>query len=120
MTNPFSTDVPALLTAHLEQLLDSAISIEVVKERGYVSVLGKTPLKDAGFSNSQQRAPGILMPLHGVDGTIVGYQYRPDTPREDKNKGKPIKYENPVGASVRIDVPHRCLEMIAVRTVRTC
>lgn len=70
--------------------------------------MGKSALKNTGFSNSQQRAPGILIPLHGVDGSIVGHQYRPDKPREDKKRERLIKYENPVGASVRVDCPPRC------------
>ncbi len=75
-------------------------------------MLGKTPLEKVGFSKAQQRAPGILIPLHGVDGSIVGYQYRPDHPRLNE-KGKPIKYENPAGSSVRLDVPPRCRELLA-------
>ncbi len=110
-TDPYSKEVRQLLTTHLEHLTKSAISIEVIKERGYISVMGKTPLKDVGFSKTQSRTPGILMPLHGVDGTIVGHQYRPDTPRTN-SKWRPIKYENPLKSSVRIDMPPRCLAMI--------
>ncbi|MBA7648307.1 hypothetical protein ES703_56092 [subsurface metagenome] len=106
----FSKECPALLTHHFEQLhKGSAISIDVIKERGYKSVLGKTPLKEADFSKAQQRAPGILIPLHGVDGSIVGHQYRPDKPREDTKRGRLIKYENPLGSSIRLDIPPRCL-----------
>jgi len=89
-------------------LLASAISPDVIRERGYRSLLGKHDLKELGFSKAQQRCPGILIPLHGVDGTVVGHQYRPDSPRVNA-KGKPIKYENPAGSSVRLDVAPRCL-----------
>lgn len=108
MTDPFSTEIPALLTKHLDHLNSSAISLEVIRERGYESVLGKAALKTAGFSKSQQRHPGILIPLHGVDGSVVGYQYRPDNSRRDARRDRPIKYENPTGSSVRLDVPPRC------------
>jgi len=110
-SSPFSQGVPELLNKHLEHLKTSAISIEVIKERGYRSVLGKPPLKEAGFSKAQQRAPGILIPLHGVDGSPIGYQYRPDNPRLNA-KGKPIKYENPAGSSIRLDIPPRCKLML--------
>ena len=74
--------------------------------------MGKTPLREVGFSKAQQRAPGILIPLHGVDGTIICHQYRPDKPREDTKRGRPIKYENPLGSSVRLDVPPRCRKQL--------
>ena len=106
---PFSSEVPELLEHHLEHLKSSGISIKVIRERGYRSVLGKTPLKEAGFSKAQQRAPGILIPLYGVDGTVVGYQYRPDDPRKDAKRERPIKYENALGSSAHLDVPPRCL-----------
>jgi len=107
MTDIYSTEIPELLAAHLDHLKASAISIEVLKERGYKTAMGKTALREAGFSKAQQRVPGILIPLHGVDGSVVGHQYRPDSPRKNA-KGKPIKYENPLSSSVRLDVPPRC------------
>lgn len=55
---PFSDEVPQLLQKHLENLKASAISVDVVRDRGYQSVLGKA------------RVPGILIPLHGPDGTL--------------------------------------------------
>ena len=116
---PFSTDVPELLQKHLEYLQTSAISIDVIRGRGYKSVLGKTPLKEAGFGKVQQRVPGILIPLHGVDGTVIGFQYRPDKPRLNA-RGKPIKYENPTGSSVRLDVPPRCREQLGDPSVPIC
>jgi len=108
MSDIFSEDIPRLLKEHLEHLQNSAISLEVIQERGYKSALGKKPLKEAGFSNAQQRAPGILIPLHGVEGKVIGHQYRPDNPREDAKRKRPVKYENPTGSSVRVDVPPRC------------
>lgn len=105
---PFSAEAPELLQPHLEHLQASGISIEVIRERGYKSVLGKTPLKEAGFGKAQQRAPGILIPLHGVDGSLLTPQYKADSPRKDAKRDRIIKYENPLGSSIRLDVPPRC------------
>lgn len=109
---PFSNQIQNLLVNHLEHLQHSAISLELIKQRGYKSILGKTDLKNAGFSKAQQRTPGILIPLHGVDGTVYSYQYRPDNPRTDPKRDRSIKYENPTGSSVRLDVPPCCRAML--------
>ena len=116
MPGPFSTEIPALLDKHLDHLLASAISPDVIRERGYRSILGKHDLRELGFGKAQQRYPGILMPLHAVDGASISPQYRPDNPRTNA-KGKPIKYENPTGSSVRLDVPPRCLQQLGNPTV---
>jgi hypothetical protein len=112
MTNVFSKEIPALLQEHLDHLKGSALSLEVIKERGYRSELNKAKLKEVGFSTAQQRIPGILIPLHGVTGEIIGYQYRPDNPRRDSKRERLIKYENPTGSSVRLDVPPRCRQQL--------
>lgn len=108
MASIFSSEVPALLQTHFDQLhLGSGIAVEIILERGYRSVLGKKQLADLSFSKAQQRTPGLLIPLHAPDGSPAGYQYRPDHPRPNP-KGKPIKYETPAGAGIRIDMPRRC------------
>jgi len=108
----FSDKILGLLQSHLDHLKNSGISTEVIKQRSYESVLGHKRLKDSGFGRQQIHTPGILIPLWGVDGNdIVGYQYRPDSPRVNA-KGKSIKYENPRGASVRLDVPPTCRESL--------
>jgi len=122
MTEQFSTEVPELLQSHLEHLKSSAISIEIIKERGYRSVYGSGPeLVELGFSAKQRRRPaGILIPLHGVDGEIVGYQYRPDNPREEKREDgriRRVKYENPPHQANRLDVPPRCRKNLGDPTV---
>ena len=104
---PFSVECPNLLQHHLDHLRASGISDEVIKERGYESVLGKKRLADLGFSSAQQRVPGILIPQWGVEGKERGYQYRPDNPRTN-SKQKVIKYENPTGSSIHLDCPPRC------------
>lgn len=108
----FSEAVPQLLIEHLHHLSEgSGISLDVIKERGYRSVLNKTDLAKVGFTSSQQRTSGILIPLWGVDGGQVGYQYRPDNPRMDSRQ-RPVKYESPVGSSNHLDCPPRCKQML--------
>lgn len=110
--NIFSPEVPALLKEHLEHLKASAISIEVIKERGYLSVLGPRDkrLEEWGFTKTQRRS-GIIMPVHGVDGKVINRILRADKPRSNDD-GKPIKYEQPKGTQVRFDIPPRCLKNI--------
>ena len=113
----FSTECPALLAGHFQQLHSgSGISVGVINERGYESVLGGKRLAELGFSKAQQQIPGILMPIWGVDGVIVGYQYRPDHPRLNP-KGKAIKYETPLSAGNHIDCPPRCRPMLGDHSV---
>ena len=102
------------MTSHFRHLTEgSGISVDVIKERGYRSLLGKSELEKLGFSPSQRHTPGILIPLWGVDGSgIVGYQFRPDSPRLN-SKGKPIKYETPKGATNRLDCPPSCQKLLA-------
>jgi len=85
----------------------SGLSLEVILERGYRSLLGKADLHKLAFSTAQQRAPGILVPLWGVDGQEAGHQFRPDDPRSDP-RGRLIKYESPRGAANHLDCPPRC------------
>jgi hypothetical protein len=108
----FSTEAAGLLQEHFEHLhTGSGISVGVIRERGYRSILGKAELEKLGFSPSQQRIPGILVPLWGVDGEVVGYQYRPDHPRSDQ-RNRPIKYESVPGSSNHLDCPPRCRSML--------
>jgi hypothetical protein len=96
-----------LLPHHLEQLMQgSGIAPEVIAARGYRSIHGPEgygELKRLGFSRPQaKQIPGLLIPILGLDGQPVLYQYRPDSPRIDA-KGKAIKYETPRGAAMRLD-----------------
>jgi hypothetical protein len=100
-----------LLPQHQELLRASAISPEVASAREYVSVTEKSRLEHAGFSPVQRRVPGLLIPVRGVTGEVVGYEYRPDTPRVT-DAGKALKYEKPAGSSNRLDVPPSVLPVI--------
>jgi len=108
----FSEAVTDLLLTHFQHLSEgSGISVDVIRERGYRSILGKSDLEKLGFSSSQQRAPGILVPLWSVDGKEAGFQFRPDHPRT-ASRGRPVKYESPKGSSNRLDCPPRSQKMI--------
>lgn len=107
----FSVEIPDLLLDHLKALREgSGLSIEIIKERGYRSVLGKKTLVEAGFSKAQCRIPGLLLPIHTPDGAVPLPAYRPDSPREVRDKK--VKYELPRGTSSRLDVPPRCLTAV--------
>jgi len=105
-----SMEIPELLQTHFNHLHQgSGISMEVIEERGYKSVLAEVELIKLGFAKSQYRKLGILIPLWGVDGQKIGYTYRPDNPREDSRSRK-IKYENVKGSSLRLDCLPSCQE----------
>jgi hypothetical protein len=105
-----------LLPHHRQQLAEgSGIAPEVIIERGYRSIVppeGYSALKPHGFTRPQANLPGLLMPLWTTDGQNGLAQYRPDQPRLGKD-GKPIKYETPKNAGVRVDCPPRCQPMLA-------
>jgi hypothetical protein len=94
----------SLFDQHAALLRASAISPEVARARGYVSVDTATRLEQAGFGPTQRRVPGLLIPVRGVDGSIVSHEYRPDQPRIT-NSGRTLKYEKPAGSVNRLDVP---------------
>src|SRR5262245_14130295 len=90
---------------------ESAISDEVIEQRGYRTITDVNELKKLGFSKRQLRVPGLLIPLYGTDGGQPFCIYRPDNPWRDKG-GKARKYEFPYGQSMRLDVPPACREAI--------
>jgi len=106
----FSSEVPGLYQAHLQHLLASGISVEVIKERGYRTISYPQELEALGFSQfSKKFSSGILMPLHAPDRSEAGHVYRADVPRFDRKKQRHIKYENVPGSQVRADMPMRCV-----------
>ena len=103
MTSESERSQTPLLPHHREMLEASAISSSVIEARGYRSVTDRQVLRDLGFTAAQSRVPGLLIPLRGMDGEPGGFQFRPDSPRE--NQGKPVKYESPKGQRNILDVP---------------
>jgi Protein of unknown function (DUF3631)/Domain of unknown function (DUF3854) len=101
----------ALLPQHQELLRASAISPEVARERAYVSVTEKSRLARIGFSPVQRIVPGLLIPVRGVTGEVVTFEYRPDRPRVT-DAGKELKYEKPAGSRNRLDVHPRVLPVL--------
>lgn len=81
---------------------ESAISPEVVRERGYFSATEPGELRELGFADYQLRVPALVVPMYGPDGSVTNHQIRPDDPRLN-NEGKPIKYETPSGSRVVLD-----------------
>src|SRR5215207_2417306 len=82
---------------------DSCLSARVAVKRGYRTVTHKAELERLGFGKNQRNVPALLVPIYGPTGEISLYQSRPDEPRINK-RGKPVKYETPVGASMALDV----------------
>jgi Domain of unknown function (DUF3854) len=97
------------LAPHHRAMLEhgSGISPETIIDRGYFTVTHKDDLRGLGFADYQVRVPAMVIPVHGVDGSFRFYRIRPDDPRRDLEKpGKVVKYEQPTGTGVTIDVPH--------------
>ena len=67
-----------ILPQHANLLEQSAISLEVARDRSYVSVDTKKRLENLGFVRYQRSVPGLLISGHRADGSVWGYQYRPD------------------------------------------
>jgi hypothetical protein len=94
----------SLLPQHHALLSASAITPDVARQRGYVSVDSRKQLQcyAKGFG-SKCPIPGLLIPLHRADSSIWGYQYRPDAPRV--MDGRARKYETPWQQPGGIDIP---------------
>jgi hypothetical protein len=93
-----------LFNQHAKLLADSAISVEVATGRGYVSVDTKARLERIKVTPAGRRIPGLLVPLLRKDGSVWGYQYRPDSPRLN-GANRAVKYETPSGQRAGLDVP---------------
>lgn len=109
---------------HYEELIvRSAILPDVVAGRGYRTLEGSAEdrqfLEDAGYGRNvwdrDDAYPMLLVPSHGADGEVNGYQVKPAVPRSRVNgngEPKPIKYETPKGAPLVVDLPPRSLELL--------
>jgi hypothetical protein len=99
----------ALSPEHRRALLEgSAVASEVILERGYFTCTDPEELRELGFASYQQGVPTVVIPVHRVDGKLSHYRSRPDEPRKDSakpDKLKLIKYEQPKGTGLVLDVP---------------
>lgn len=104
-----------LSQGHLRMLHEEpAISPEDIRARGYFTATDPDQLRELGVSGYQQRTPALVIPVHGVGDGPLFYRARPDAPRERKNEpGKFIKYEQPAGTGVVLDVPPRARPMLS-------
>jgi hypothetical protein len=101
----YSKQYSSLSPEHLKLIMDSAISPEVSRERGYRTESTKSHLGKVGFAPSQRIIPTLTIPLFNAWGEHSGFQHRPNEPRTDKKSGRPIKYESLRGSGPLIDVP---------------
>jgi len=100
------------LAPHHRAMLEqgSGISPERIRDRGYFTVTDPDDLRELGFADFQLRVPAMVIPVYGVDGRFRFHRIRPDDPRRDLEKpGKVVKYEQPIGTGVTLDVP-RCAQ----------
>jgi Domain of unknown function (DUF3854) len=97
-------DLP-LNEKHRDELIASAISPEVAKERGYESITIKNVVMKVGFRESQANVPGWMAPNYNVAGKLADYTFKPDSPRI--KDGNPVKYEQPAKHAPILDVPKR-------------
>lgn len=98
-------DARYLSDAHRAMIKASSISDDVQRERGYHTLSLKRDVAALGFSAGQCRVPCLVLPIWNVYGQRAGQQIRPDKPR--LRKGKPVKYDQPAGVRMVIDVPPR-------------
>lgn len=98
------SSVGTLLPQHEAMLKASGICADVALARGYRSVLKKVELERYGFQDYQRRAPTLLIPIFNVHGENVLNHHRPDTPRHDRKRNRPLKYEFPTGECLAVDV----------------
>lgn len=102
---------------HYEEIMiSSAVAPEAAEARGYRTLTGTGAERDElaaiGYKpvvwDNDATYPALLIPMHGMDGTVRGHQIKPRVPRtRAKADGTraPIKYESPAGAPLVVDVP---------------
>jgi uncharacterized protein (DUF927 family) len=88
---------------HLAELVEeSAISPDLIVQRGCRTVNVKADLERLGFSRSQISVPALVLPWYRPDGSVGLYQMKPKEPRI--KDGKPVKYEVPTKSKAILDV----------------
>lgn len=111
----FASPPPNVLLPHHRKLLDdSGIADSIIKARSYFSATHRPGLARLGFSAFQQNVPALVVPVYDITAAVSGYQILPDRPRTIR--GRLVKYENPWGASLTIDVPPAAREKVLNNT----
>lgn len=105
-----------LSDTHRRELKASAISDEVIAQRGYATVVNPRAVPSEYFAD-YQRLPGWLVPIRDVTGSVASMQLKPDQPRADRDTGKPIKYESAAHGRNCVDVPESVRPLIKDRRV---
>src|SRR5918994_6208621 len=111
-----STELYVKRAAHTEALLaeyhkkmletESGISPQMISYRGYATATNPEELRKLGFAEYQCLTPALVIPSYDVHRERRLYRARPDSPRRDREKpGKVVKYEQPAGTGVSLDVP---------------
>src|SRR5215217_3303970 len=88
---------------HFAELAEeSAISADLIVQRGCRTVSVKADLERLDFSRSQISVPALVIPWYHPDGSLSLYQMKPKQPRV--KDGKPVKYEVPSKSRAILDV----------------
>jgi hypothetical protein len=94
-----------LAPSHMEMLAQSGVTHEYALARGYETITEPRRLAEIGLAKDAQKlTPGLLVPMLRNDGSVWGYQYRPNRPRTLQT-GRTIKYETPTRQRNGIDFP---------------
>lgn len=91
----------------------SGLTADVIDARGYETVKDRARLLEFDYEPFQWTGSGLLVPIRDAYGDVVGTQWKADKPRtetvtdDDGNvtKTKALKYDNPMGSRVRLDIP---------------
>lgn len=114
----------ALSPEHYEELIiSSAIDPQVASARGYRTLTGtedeRQELEDMGFKRTlwarDDAYPMLLIPMHGMDGSVRSHQVKPAVPRtrlKEDGTPVPIKYEAVPKTAPVVDVPAATRERV--------
>jgi hypothetical protein len=98
-----SMDGERLSPRHRAELKRSAISEGQIAARGYETISRPRALPPEFTGDIRKGSGGLLIPVWTTRGAIGTYQYKPDNP--PLRDGKIVKYVNPAGGNVCLDVP---------------
>ena len=93
-----------LLAQHVQVLAERGVPPEVAGARTYRSVDEKTQAKRLGFTPSQHRVPALGIPVWSpLLREVATWQLRPDDPRMDSKRARPVKYETAASRTMALD-----------------